>query len=44
LIVVDSSTAIKVLWQFKNFAAKSRPFFVENASTFITRICKSKPV
>ena len=37
-IVVDSSTAIKVLWQLRNFMANSRPFFVENASTFIIRM------
>ena len=30
--------AIIVLWQLRNFVANSRPFFVENASTFITRM------
>ena len=38
LIYVDSSIAIIALWQLRNFVANSRPFLVENASTFITRM------
>ena len=37
-IVVDSSTAINELWQLRKDVANSRPFFVENASTFIIRM------
>ena len=37
LIVVLSSTAIKILPEYKNRCANSAPFLVENASTFITR-------
>ena len=41
LIVVDSSTAIMVLCELINLVANFTPFSVDNASTFITKICNA---